>query len=491
MNAVEPMATVPHDHLVMRSKQNWSAWSLVAAAMLAGVPAAAAPAAGASPSVVTAVPSAVSATQPGFATGQPIPAPAASTAGESVARFYAGRQNGLLWLREGPHGEVVSKLLTILRGAEIDGFAGGPQFAAQAEAALAKAQSGNIADIKQAELLLATSWVLYVQALHRPTPGMIYGDLAVAPIVPHASRILQQAVAAPSLTLHLDAVSRHNPVYAGLREAALSQSDPALAVPDTVLRANLDRVRALPARGRFVLVDVATARLWMYEDGRPVGSMKVIVGTNEFKTPMIASMIHYTVLNPYWHVPDHLVRKTVAQGVLKQGPKYLEQRGYEVLSGWGPDAPLVSPAEVDWKAVARGDAKVIVRQLPGGANSMGRMKFPFANGEGIYLHDTPSKALFDKNQRDLSNGCIRLEDAPRFARWLLGREPVTSLPLPEQHVQLPKGVPVYVTYLTAHPADGKIVLAKDVYGWDVQPVSRTAALTPVADALAPAPPAAP
>ena len=100
---------------------------------------------------------------------------------------------------------------------------------------------------------------------------------------------------------------------------------------------------------------------------------------------------------------------------------------------------------------------------------MGKLKFNFANPEGIYLHDTPNKALFAQSNRALSNGCIRLEDAGRLGRWLLGREPSTTSSDPEQQVLLPNPVPVYVTYLTARAEDGELTLLSDVYGRDAPP----------------------
>ena len=94
------------------------------------------------------------------------------------------------------------------------------------------------------------------------------------------------------------------------------------------------------------------------------------------------------------------------------------------------------------------------------------MKFNFAKPEGIYLHDTPNKALFAQSNRALSNGCIRLEDAKRLGRWLLGREPAGATGAAEEHVSLPQGIPVYVTYLTAQPHIGEQALVRDIYGWD-------------------------
>lgn len=206
-------------------------------------------------------------------------------------------------------------------------------------------------------------------------------------------------------------------------------------------------VSQIPARGRFVLIDAASARLFMIEDGEVRDSMRVIVGKPGAATPMLKSTLHYATLNPYWNVPTDLAQSIIAPRVLQQGTSYLRQRGYQVVSSFGPDAELLKPEKVDWEAVAEGRQTVFVRQLPGPANSMGQIKFGVTNAPGIYLHDTPNKDLFAEDDRNLSNGCVRLEDAPRFARWLLGDEPALRSKAPEQHVQLARGVPIAITYL--------------------------------------------
>jgi len=202
------------------------------------------------------------------------------------------------------------------------------------------------------------------------------------------------------------------------------------------------------SRGRFVLVDAASARLFMVENGNVVDSMKVIVGKPSAATPMLRSTIYYATFNPYWNVPTDLAKSIIAPRVLKDGAAYLESHGYQVVSGFGRNAEVFPADSVDWQAVADGSQTVHVRQLPGPANSMGRMKFGFQNDDGIFLHDTPKKELFDASDRSLSNGCVRLEDAPRFARWLLGRDPGTVADAtPEEHIALPSGVPIMITYL--------------------------------------------
>ncbi len=209
---------------------------------------------------------------------------------------------------------------------------------------------------------------------------------------------------------------------------------------------------AYPQRGRFLLVDAASARLFMVEDGEVRDSMRVIVGKAGAQTPTIASQIYYATLNPYWNVPDDLARTIVAANVLKYGVGYLKDRHYEVVDSF-EHANAIDPRDVDWKAVAAGRETIKVRQLPGPGNSMGEVKFGFPNAYGIFLHDTPKKELFQSAERSLSNGCVRLEDAPRLARWLLGRDPgALDADVPEQHVALPRAVPIYITYLN-QPAD--------------------------------------
>ena len=123
-------------------------------------------------------------------------------------------------------------------------------------------------------------------------------------------------------------------------------------------------------------------------------------------------------------------------------------QGYELVTSFGRDAQVVSPDSIDWNAVAAGKLRVYARQRPGPANSLGSYKFDVPNSDGIYLHDTPKKELFAQDQRNLSHGCVRLEDAQRLARWLLGKDPPAAAE-PEEHVLLPQPVPITISYLDA------------------------------------------
>jgi murein L,D-transpeptidase YcbB/YkuD len=404
----------------------------------------------------------------------PIAAPA-PLAEDDVTAFYNSYNPQPIWTRGGLNEAAVAQLIAILQRAPFDGFAEGPQLAAQVQSAVAEARSGNSAAMAEAERALSRAWVRYVQALKQPTRGMIYAYPVLKPQGSGTAQILLTASAAPSLEQHLVSVSAVSPIYAQLRDTAFAEGQASgNMTPDPRLLANLERVRSLPAKARFLLVDSGSSMLTLYQDGQAVDSMKVITGTQELPTPLIASVMYYITYNPYWHAPDHLVRKTIAPNVIHLGLSYFKSHGYDVIDEWSESANVIDPKSVDWKAAAAGTVHLKIRQAPGPLNSMGILKFPFPNPEDIYLHDTPDHSKFALAKRNLSNGCVRLEDARRLGRWLLGQDPASPGTEAETRVQLPQGTPIYLTYITAQVKDGKLSYLPDVYGWDSAPPTQYA-----------------
>ena len=388
----------------------------------------------------------------------------------AVAAFYDTWHAQPIWFRNGPDTAAIAQLTTILQRAPFDGFPEGPQLAEQVQAAAARANSGKPEDITEAERTLSSAWVAYVEAIKRPTTGMIYAYPVLKPQGSRADEILLTAAAAPSLSAYLVSTSDVNSIYKQLRDAGWAEAQASgNMTPDPRLLANLDRVRSLPARGRFLLVDSGSSMLTLYQDGQPIDSMKVITGMRELPTPLIASYMYYITYNPYWHAPDHLVRKTIAPNFLHGGMTYLKSHGYHVIDDWSEHPTVIDPTTVDWKGAAAGKVHLKIQQDPGPLNSMGILKFPFANPQDIYLHDTPDHAKFELANRNLSNGCVRVEDAKRLGRWLLGHDPVSPGSEPELRVQLPGPTPIYLTYITAQVKDGKISYLPDLYGWDRTP----------------------
>ncbi len=239
---------------------------------------------------------------------------------------------------------------------------------------------------------------------------------------------------------------------------------------EQLIMINMERARRLPApeeQRKYVLVDAGDARLSMWQNGRKVDEMKIVVGKAETATPMMAAFIKYASVNPYWNVPPELVRSLVAPRVVAQGVSYLTDREYQVLTDYSDDAQTIDPHSVDWQAVVDGRQEVRLRRLPSPANSMGMMKFMLPNYFGIYLHDSPEKDHFTKNELWISNGCVRVEDYKRLAAWLFdGPVPRGKDPKVEQEVDLPQPVPVYMTYLTVQPSADGVQFLPDHYGRD-------------------------
>ncbi len=382
-----------------------------------------------------------------------IPTPVADS---DVAPYYAAHPGLLLWLKDADSRAAAASLAEVLKRAPIDGLAEGPALASSVQTALA---NGTAAD----DQIISAAWVRYVQALKRPVQGISYGDPALQLHQPSARSVLADARNTPSLAAHIDAVANVNPLYSALRADAVAsgqQSDPHVL-------GSLDRLRLIPPKGHAILVDAASFELMMLEDGKVVDTMKVIVGKPDFPTPLLAGSIWYVTFNPYWHIPQDVAKRKVAPVVLKRGVSYLKAARYQTVAAFGGTKELpIDPTSVDWKAVAAGDVEVHIRQLSGPANMMGKMKFGFVNDYGIFLHDTPHKDLFANAKRNLSLGCVRVEHPQRLAEWLMGHEPEVPGDDSEQNVQIARGVPIYISYLTARPDGTSIAFSEDVYRLD-------------------------
>ncbi len=387
--------------------------------------------------------------------------------GQGVEDFYRARGNALLWLAPNA-GAAAPMLVEMLKSAAVDGLEPSAYRTDALDAALRSVSGSNDRNaLLRADHMLSTAFAQYVRDLRRvPELGIIYVDPGLRPVVPSPRAVLLDAAAASSLSDYVANMRWANPIYAKLRKA-LATHNYASPRERQLLTLNLERARALPVgRGRYIVVNIAEQRLFTYEDGRERDSMRVVVGKPKYPTPMMSAYVRFAALNPYWYVPPDLAAERIAPKVLRQGLKYLDELGHQVMSDWTPDAQILDPKTIDWKAVAEGKTEVRIRQLPGPHNSMGRMKFMFPNEEGIYLHDNPERELFSEASRLYSGGCVRLEDAPRLGQWLFGRPLEWEGASTEERVPLADPVPVYMTYLTAMPTASGIAYFDDIYGRD-------------------------
>jgi len=387
-------------------------------------------------------------------------------AGGKIGRAYAERGYAPLWIADGRIGKDAQVLLRYIDDARADGQKPSRYKPGDLREAIAAAKGGDAQALARADVALTRAFVRYSQDLRKVrNVGMDYANKRLKPAKLADDAVLRVATRR-NFSRYLANMGWMSPHYVRIRDMladALERGGSERTI--ALLRRNLERARVLPSADvRHIVVDASSAQLWYYQDGERVGTMKVVVGTNETQTPLLAGYLNYAILNPYWNVPDYLVRDNIARKVLSG--RSLDSMNMQALSDWSANPRVIDPATIDWQAVASGRRDLRVRELPGPANSMGKVKYIFPNDHGIYLHDTPNRALFGKPDRHFSNGCIRLERAGELGEWMLGRKATARGKAPEQAVPIPAPVPVYLTYLTPSAAKSGVTFRADVYGLD-------------------------
>jgi murein L,D-transpeptidase YcbB/YkuD len=239
------------------------------------------------------------------------------------------------------------------------------------------------------------------------------------------------------------------------------------------IRRAMERWRWLPRTfgEHYVMVNTAGFELSVVERDQPVLGMRVIVGTPDQATPSFTAMLRFLVINPYWNIPTRIARDKL---VPKQqsNPKYFATRGIRVFNGWNAEAHELDPASIRWTSLHGDSFPYRLRQEPGPKNSMGRLSFVFPNAFDVFLHDTPERWLFERDQRAYSEGCVRIENAMALARhtlrqsadWDAQRIQDEIDALRQQTVRLPEPIPVYVLYMTSWAdTDGRAHFREDIY----------------------------
>lgn len=241
------------------------------------------------------------------------------------------------------------------------------------------------------------------------------------------------------------------------------------------LAASLERCQPLPSllEPRHILVNIADFTLKLYEDGKLRLSMPVIVGKTYRQTPVFTGCISSLVLNPSWEVPHSIATKDLLPKI-KKNPGYLGQSHFRIFRGWKPSEEI-DPAAIDWQNLSPSRFPYRLRQEPGPANALGRVKFLFPNPYDVYLHDTPARELFQKDARTFSSGCIRLARPLDLAVYLLQGTPLGSMDAltaalsheKTQSVAIPLPIPVHIAYMTAWvDREGIIQFRPDIYNRD-------------------------
>jgi murein L,D-transpeptidase YcbB/YkuD len=239
-----------------------------------------------------------------------------------------------------------------------------------------------------------------------------------------------------------------HPFYKALRSALAREHDPAR---HATLAANLDRWRWMPRNlgSRYLLVNAAAFEASLWQENQMIGRWQVVIGKEKSPTPVFTAQVTGVTFNPWWEIPSSIAAEGIA-GMIAKNPQRAARKGYVLENGR-------------------------YRQRPGPANALGRMKLVMPNVYSVYLHDTPAQALFTKDVRAFSHGCVRVEDAIALATALLAprgswdREQINALIASgrTQTIALSAPVPVYIAYFTAEPDGlGGIRYLPDIYQRD-------------------------
>jgi L,D-transpeptidase YcbB len=240
------------------------------------------------------------------------------------------------------------------------------------------------------------------------------------------------------------------------------------------MRVNMDRGRVLLNQlpNEFVVVNIAGYQIYFVRGSDIVWQSRVQVGKPYRRTPIFRSELSYLVWNPTWTVPPGIIKNDILPAA-KKDPKSIERKGLEVLDASGQ---TIDPSSIDWSQYRSG-IPYTLRQPPGPKNALGRVKFMFPNPYLVYLHDTPSRSLFDSADRSFSSGCVRVERPTELALLLLkdpanwNEKTVADVIATERttNVNLPEKIPVLLTYWTAWvDSEDQLNFRRDVYGQDAQ-----------------------
>lgn len=238
---------------------------------------------------------------------------------------------------------------------------------------------------------------------------------------------------------------------------------------------SMDKYKKLPARmpENYIWVNACSNYLRVMEEGKEKLNSRVITGKPATRTPMLTSAISALITYPQWVPPPSIIQKEILPAV-KKNPGYLQKKGFSLLNSKGEE---VDPFSVDWSKYNKSIPYKVV-QGSGDANALGIMKFFFENKYAVYLHDTNQRYLFGSPMRNLSHGCVRVQQWRDLLNYLLLKDSLQAgssrkdsvnnwlKNKEKRQLSLRTKVPVFIRYLTCEGQNGRIIFYDDVYGDD-------------------------
>jgi murein L,D-transpeptidase YcbB/YkuD len=389
---------------------------------------------------------------------------------QMLERFYASRGYKPGWV--GPQGALsqADDLLRALEAATAQGFPASLYRLEVLRVSVTASRQGLMDDSRLARLDLSLSETFIVHADHVRRglidPRQVTDHWHVPDRPSDLAGLLTTSLALNDVASALERLTPRRLAYAELaRFLSTAEGDERFR-----LEANLDRWRWLPRDlgDDYLLVRLAAFELDWIRGGVHQSSRRVIVGEPFRRTPSFASQITDIVVHPSWHVPASIARDELLPRAWGDA-RFLRSSGFHVFRQSRP----VELNSVDWRDTSQTQGLSFV-QAPGGSNPLGKVKFHLKNPFAIFLHDTPSPSLFGGDDRDLSHGCVRVEQAVDLARGILaearGEARFESLLAAHKTgvVSLQRPLPVYFIYWTLDVVDGQLRPLADVYGEDDQ-----------------------
>ena len=408
---------------------------------------------------------------------------------EALTAFYQERGENLLWLQGANFTARAQAAMAEIRQADDWGLEAS---AFELPAAPTDSEPANVAE---AELALSLAVIKYANHARggrmdpRRLSNYIDRDLNLVP----TTDLLAEVSARDDVNIYLRKLHPQHPQFEKLRQAYLAlkagtappepepEQAPAkgskakrAAAPEKVterkLLVNMEQWRWMPEDwGQFhVWANIPEYTLRVSNNGHHIFTERIIVGKADTQTPIFSDEMAFLVFQPFWGVPDSIKMKEILPSLARGSSAALDKNNLRIRYR-GRD---IDPGSVDW---SRTDIRNFhVYQPPGGGNVLGQVKFMFPNKHQVYMHDTPTKHLFNSSQRTFSHGCMRVRNPMRFAEVLLSQDKgwdkgrvaaQVSGAKPDNNVSLDTKIPVHMTYFTAWVEDdGKLTTYRDIYG---------------------------
>lgn len=390
---------------------------------------------------------------------------AGQTKNESLVKFYAGREGAPLFVTR--DGLSAKGRATLARLA----LAGDDGLETPLIGKLDPAGATDPETLAQNEIEIAQAAVAYARAARggRVEPRRLGKLITPKLALPTAYDVLEALAVARDADRALASYNPAHPSYQALRaklaelrettgtiaaqpaNESEKRSPATLSVADVL--ANMERWRWLPADlgDKYIIVNVPEYRMRLVDANRVTHEARVIVGKPNTQTPVFSDMMEHIIVNPSWSIPPSIMKKEILPK-LAEDPNYAARLGYQVY---------------------RSGNSISVRQPPGERNALGLIKFIFPNEHAVYLHDTPNRTLFARDQRAFSHGCVRVDQPFRLAEVLLAEQGYDEPRLRgmvgsgERMIKLAKPVPVHLTYFTVKIGEnGEIEKIADIYNYD-------------------------